>query len=266
MQDFKSHFLFRMCFRNALSVKVQQLAKKYGKLLSVIEMYQEVYGGKHDEKYHINAFTNPVCPVITAEPQIQLYHWGLIPHWFQTSGNSQEQQKELQAFRSKTYIARCETVFEKASYRTPILQGRCIIPSTGYFEYHHETNRTKTPYFIHLKDTDLFSMAGIYDCWKRADGQEMYSYSLITAPANELTGWIHNGGTNCGRMPVIFSEEDEKRWLQPDLTFEEITALMKTFPAEHLQAYPIKADFVRKNPADPTILEAEQSRLIQQLS
>jgi len=244
-----------MCFRNALSVKYQQLAKKYGKLLNVLEMYQEVYG----EKYHISAFTNPLCPVITADRQIQLYHWGLIPHWFRASDNPQERQKELQACRSKTYIARCETVFEKASYRTPILQGRCIIPSTGYFEYRHETNGTKTPYFIHLKDTDLFSMAGIYDLWKSADGQEIYSYSLITAPANELTGWIHNGGTHSGRMPVIFSEEDEKRWLQPDLTFQEITALMKTFPAEHLQAYAIKPDFVRKHPNDAAIIEPYKS-------
>ena len=49
-----------MCFRNVLSVKVQQLAKKYGKLMSVIEMYKEVYG----EKYHISAITNPLRPVI----------------------------------------------------------------------------------------------------------------------------------------------------------------------------------------------------------
>ena len=104
-------------------------------------------------------------------------------------------------------------------------------------------------------------MAGIYDNWKSADGQEIYSYSLITAPANELTGWIHNGGTHSGRMPVIFSEEDEKRWLQPDLTYQEIIALMKTFPAEHLQAYAIKPDFIRKRPNDATILEANQSGL-----
>ena len=254
-----------MCFKNALSVNVQQLAKKYGKLLSVIEMYHEVYGEKHDEKYHINAFTNPLCPVITDNPQIQLYHWGLIPHWFRASGSLQERQKELQDFRSKTYIARCETVFEKASFRSPILRGRCLIPSTGYFEYHHEKNGTKTPYFIHWKDTGVFSMAGIYDYWKNPDGQEIYSYSLITAPANELTGWIHNGGTHNGRMPVIFSEEDEKRWLQPDLTCQEITDLMKTFPAEHLQAYAIKPDFIRKHPNDATILEADNSPLFQQL-
>jgi len=228
-----------MCFRTALSVKVQQLAKKYGKQLNVIEMYQEVYGGKHDEKNHINAFTNPICPVITADPQIQLYHWGLIPHWFRASGNPQEQHKQLQDFRRKTYIARCETVFEKASYRVPILRGRCLIPATGYYEHHHEKNGTKTPYFIQQKDSGLFSMAGIYDRWKSVDGQEIYSYSLITTPANELTAWIHNAGTNSGRMPVIFSEEDEKRWLQPDLNYQEIIALMKTYPAEHLQAYVI---------------------------
>jgi putative SOS response-associated peptidase YedK len=200
----------------------------------------------------------------------------LIPNWLRAPGS----EKELQAWRTKTINARCETIFEKPSFRTPIIKGRCLFPATGYFEYHHETtgstgstgsptagsltNGTKTPYFIHLKDTELFSMAGIYDRWQSPDGQEIYSFSLITTPANELTGWIHNGGTQSGRMPVIISEEDEKRWLQPDLTFSEITALMKTFPAEHMQAYAIKKDFIKKNPNDATILEADNSRLFQQ--
>jgi putative SOS response-associated peptidase YedK len=251
-----------MCFRSALSVKYQQLAKKYGKMLSVIEMYKEVYGDgstsltNHsltNPKYLVNAFSNPLCPIVTADPQIQLYSWGLIPNWLRASGN----EKELQAWRTKTINARCETVFEKPSFRTPIIKGRCLFPSTGYFEYHHEKDGTKTPYFIHLKNTDLFSMAGIYDRWQSPDGQEIYSFSLITTPANELTGWIHNGGTQSGRMPIIFSEDDEKRWLQPDLTFSEITALMKTYPAENMQAYAVKKDFIKKNPNDATILEPE---------
>jgi len=52
---------------------------------------------------------------------------------------------------------------------------------------------------------------------------------------------------------------------KPNLTFQEITTLMKTFPAEHLQAYAIKPDFIRKHPNDATILEADQSGLFQQL-
>ena len=99
-----------MCFRSSLSVKYQQLAKKYGKLLSVIEMYQEAYG----EKYHVTAFENPLCPIITADTNIQAYRWGLIPHWVK---NSEETDK----IRKMTYNARSETVFEKPSFRRPIL-------------------------------------------------------------------------------------------------------------------------------------------------
>ena len=245
-----------MCFRNALSAKYQKLAQKYGKLLNVVEMYQEVYG----EKYHINAFTNPLCPVITPDPQIQLYYWGLLPNWLRVTGDYQSNQKAIQAMRSKTYNARSETIFEKSTFRTPVLKSRCLIPSTGYFEHHHETNGTKTPYFIHLKNTGLFSMAGIYDRWKSPAGDEIYSFSLITTPANELTGWIHNGGSNGGRMPLILSEEDEMKWLQPDLSYDEITALMQTYPAENMQGYAIKSDFLKKNPFDPTILEPENMK------
>jgi hypothetical protein len=74
---------------------------------------------------------------------------------------------------------------------------------------------------------------------------------------NELTGWIHNGGSNSGRMPVILSEDDEMKWLQPNLTYHEIVALMQTYPAELMQGYAIKKDFLTKSPYDATILEPD---------
>jgi len=56
------------------------------------------------------------------------------------------------------------------------------------------------------------------------------------------------------------NEDDEKKWLQPDLTFDEITALMQTYPAKNMQGYAIKPDFLKKNPFDPTILEPKTKR------
>lgn len=136
------------------------------------------------------------------------------------------------------------------------LINRILIPSTGYFEYHHEGKET-TPYFIFLKDEELFSIGGISDTWKNPEtGEEFETFSLITTPANELTGWIHNGGKNPERMPYIIAQELEKAWLNPDATKEELHDLMKVYPAEKMDAYIVKKDFIKRNPKDPEIIEA----------
>ena len=234
-----------MCFRSSLSVKYQQLAKKYGKLLSVIEMYQEAYG----EKYHVQAFNNPLCPVITADENIQAYRWGLIPNW--------AKKEKIDEIRKMTYNARSETVFEKASFRKPILYNRCIIPSTGYFEHRHNEDGSKTPYFIHMKDFDVFSFGGVFDKWTNPETkEEIYTFSIITTPANELTGWIHNGGANSKRMPLILHPDEEQNWLLPELNNQDIKSFMQTYPANEMAAYAIRNDFIKKKPDDPTILDA----------
>jgi hypothetical protein len=40
--------------------------------------------------------------------------------------------------RKMTLNAKSETAFTLPSFRVPILKRRCLVPSTGYFEFHHE--------------------------------------------------------------------------------------------------------------------------------
>ena len=235
-----------MCFRTSQAAKLQKLAEKYGKLLNVIEMYKEVYG----EKYHVSAFENPLCPIITTDENVQAFRWGLIPFWVKSIA-------ETARIRKMTYNARSETIFEKPSFRKPILYNRCIVPCTGYFEHHHSDNGTKTPYFIRLKEQDIFSVGAIFDKWTNPETKEdVFTFSIITTPANDLTGWIHNYGTNSQRMPLILHPEDVNNWLNPELSNPQIKAIIQTFPADQMSAYAIKNNFIKKNPQDPTILDA----------
>ncbi|MCL2132213.1 MAG: SOS response-associated peptidase [Lentimicrobiaceae bacterium] len=235
-----------MCFRTSLSIKHQELAKKYGKLLNVIEMYKEVYS----EKYHISAFQNPPYPVITADPYMQTFNWGLIPPWTKTITDAEK-------IRKMTYNARSETIFEKPSFRKPILYNRCIIPATGYFEHHQNPDNSKTPFFIHPVNNNLFSFAGIYDKWTNPETNlPLFTFSIITTPANDLTAYIHNSGANSKRMPLILNPNNEQYWLQPHLSTQDIKNLMQPFPAHEMTAYPINNDFLKKPPTDPTILNA----------
>ena len=83
-----------------------------------------------------------------------------------------------------TLNARADTIFEKPSFREPIMKKRCIVPSTGYFEWRHE-GANKIPYYIYVKDEPIFSMAGIYDRWLDKDtGEEHKTFSIITTDTN----------------------------------------------------------------------------------
>lgn len=227
-----------MCFHNSMSVKVKELASRYGRKSDVVEIYRDIL----DEQYHVNAFNFPKYPVVTTSEEVQVYNWGLIPFWTRT---------EPEEIRAMTLNARAETLFTKPSFREPIRMKRCLVPSTGYFEWRHE-GKSKIPYYIYLKEEPIFSIAGIYDVWTdKETGEQLTTFSIITTTTNPLTDYIHN---TKHRIPAILSKEDEEKWLNPNLSKAEIESFLKPFPAEKMDAYRIKNDFIRKAPTDKSIL------------
>lgn len=230
-----------MCFHNSMSAKAVKLAARYGRKSDIVEIYQDIL----DEQYHVNAFNFPKYPIITQSDEVQVFNWGLIPFWTKN-------EKSADEIKRMTLNARADTIFEKPSFREPIMKKRCIVPSTGYFEWRHEGTK-KIPYFIYLKDEPIFSMAGIYD--RRLDketGEERDTFSIITTGTNPLTDYIHN---TKHRMPAILSKEDEERWLDTSLSRTEIEALLKPYEADKMDAYVIESDFIKKMPTDSTILK-----------
>lgn len=219
-----------MCFHNSMSAKAVKLVARYGRKSDIIEIAQDII----NEQYHVNAFNFPKCPIITSSDQIQAFNWGLIPFWTKTEEDAEE-------IRKMTLNARADTIFEKPSFREPIMKKRCIVPSTGYFEWRHEGSK-KIPYYIYLKNEEIFSMAGIYDTWlDKSTGVEHTTFSIITTDTNPLTDYIHN---TKHRMPAILSKEDEEKWLETALSKSEIASFLKPYDAELMDAYVIKNDFI----------------------
>lgn len=232
-----------MCFYNSMSKKAKELAARYGRNLSIVEIAEKIM--KEQEQYRVNAFSFPEYPIITSDPEVQNFRWGLIPFWV-------KDEKQADEIKRITLNARADTIFQKPSFREPIMKKRCIVPSTGYFEWRHEDGK-KIPYYIYVKDEPIFSMAGIYDSWlDKATGEVVNSFSIITTDANPLTDYIHN---TKHRMPAILSQEDEEKWLDPSLGKSEIEQLLLPFPAEEMDAYIIDNDFLKKPGNDHTILD-----------
>jgi putative SOS response-associated peptidase YedK len=105
-------------------------------------------------------------------------------------------------FRNKGVIinARSETVQEKAMFRKCLFTRRCVIPSTGFYEWSH--NGEKLKYQFNLPHTRALYMAGLYD---EFDGKQRYV--ILTTEANDSMSDIHN------RMPVVLDREEVQQWV-----------------------------------------------------
>ena len=122
------------------------------------------------------------------------------------------------------FNARAETVAEKPSFRNAYRRRRCLVPASGFYEWRLENGR-KQPYCCHL-DRRLFSMAGIWEHWQDADGNEIRSCAILTTDAQGAMRELHQ------RMPVYIAPEDYQAWLHcaGDDTTEADRLLRDTAP------------------------------------
>jgi putative SOS response-associated peptidase YedK len=193
-----------MCYSNSSTSTTLQLSERYQKLLpgKPIEL----------QYYFASGFQFPSWNIITNAPNLEQMRWGLLPKWY--SGSN------WMDFASKTLNARIETCHEKASFKHLVGTKRCLVPSSGFFEW--QTNgKLKKPYFIRTKDHAIFSIAGLFDNWLDPNtGAFEQTFTILTTTANALMAEIHNSKQ---RMPLILSPNEEADWLSghalgPDLS------------------------------------------------
>lgn len=188
----------------------------------------ETFGLEAPVEYHVSyniAPTQDILCITQNETGVRvggLYRWGLVPFW----------SKEIGKY--STINARAETVATKPTYREPFKKRRCLIPANGYFEWQARPGKPKQPYFIHPKDEGLMAFAGLWDHWKRPEGPELRSASIIVTAANEDTKSIHE------RMPVILKEEAWGLWLDPiNHQTRQLVGLLQSTTGGSLVAAPI---------------------------
>lgn len=194
------------------------------------------YGAKLDAKYSgpsYNVGPAQYAPVMTAEG-MQLMRWGLVPQWAKSMSTGYSMIN-----------SRAETLFEKPTFKKPAIEGRCLIPATGYYEWKKEGDE-KTPFYYTLPGRELFSFAGIYLTRKDAEGKDLKTFSIITCEPNELCAQVHD------RMPVILTKDEEKDWLDPDMVEpERIAEFLDASPAADMDAWVVdkRVGNIRNNDA-----------------
>ncbi len=206
---------------------------------AVKKTYQVKLNNSFERRYHVGAFENIKLPVITnKEPdQVQLFKWGLIPFWV-------KDEKTATEFKDKTVNARSETIFEKPAFRSAAGKQHCLVIADGFFEWRYY-NGNNYPYYIKLKDREVFSIAGLWDRWiNKESGEELYSYTIITTEANPLMAMIHNKKK---RMPAILDKNDDEKWISDKLNKDETMNLLKPYDENKMTAYSISKMITTNN-------------------
>ncbi len=184
--------------------------------------------------------------VITNEQpdQLQLFQFGMTPSWakkkmylFNARSEGDHNKENDPRYNGAMGI------ISKPAFRSPIRRKRCLIIADAFMEGPKKEKLSK-PFLIYMRQKKRpFAFAGIWDEWvNRETGEVSASYSIITTTANELLLKIGHH-----RSPVILDEEDEQTWLS-DASLQEITPLLRPYPSEELNAYPISSAI--KNPRD----------------
>lgn len=218
-----------MCGRYTLKTPINVLAEGFE--------IQE-YPSSITPSYNI-APTQEVAAVVEEDEQrkLEMFHWGLIPSWAKDP-----------AIGNKMINARAETVSEKPSFRKAFKVRRCLILADGFYEW-QKTDNGKQPYHIKMEDDSPFAFAGLWEVWGK-NGEEIRSCTIITTEANDLMNEIHP------RMPVILPPEDYGLWLDPDFEEKEpLTSLLKPYPADEMEAYPVSRRVNKPSNNEPSVLE-----------
>lgn len=174
------------------------------------------------------------------ENRLEMMKWGLVPSWSKDPkvGN-------------RMINARVETIAIKPSFKHILKTNRCLVPCSGFYEW-KAVGTKKVPYYIGLKNRNIFCLAGLFDIWKGRDGNNLKTFTIITTQPNNTLKPIHN------RMPVILRQELEDQWLNTKIQNpDSIIRLLRPYPDDSMISYAVSNEV--NNP------ENDNSQLIKQV-
>jgi len=145
-------------------------------------------------------FPTNVAPVIE-NGEIVAVKWG-FPHWKNTG---------------VIINARSETALEKRMFGKPLRERRCVIPSSGFYEWGDGSDlghggrssgrKRKNKYLFRRPGEHSLYMAGMVGTFHDAFGDEYNAFTILTTAANENVAPIHD------RMPVILASDEVDLWI-----------------------------------------------------
>lgn len=173
--------------------------------------------------------------------------WGMIPFWHNPS-------MDYRKHGLTTNNCRLESMLGSKLYKHAFNKGqRCVVLCEGFYEWQTTDPKATKPsqraaYYIYmpqpegiqiemqetlqksLESLKLLKMAGLFDMWTNDQGEQIYSYTVITFESNDTLGWLHH------RSPAILeSDEAVADWIDFKRVTDTKYLLSLLKPVNHLQ-------------------------------
>lgn len=192
-------------------------------------------------RYNI-APTQPILAIASHQPdQYDHFFWGLVPSWAKDPG-----------IGSRMINARAETLAEKNAYKNAYRRRRCLIPTDGFYEWTTGADgKSRQPMYVRMKSQKTFALAGLWESWQDANGNELRSATIITTPANRQLARLHD------RMPAILHAGDFHRWLDCSDSPEAppVDELLVPWAGEELDLSPVSSKVNSARNEGPDLIE-----------
>jgi putative SOS response-associated peptidase YedK len=228
-----------MCYYNSVNIPKDAKVALKGKTKELPSIQRPLQSGFEYANW-------PIIKGTETDFELDLGHWELLAPWVKST---LEVMKGREKFN--TLNATAERLLESKLFKQPALKRRCLVLSSGFYEWrHYKPTASKKeiayPYFISLKGQPYFFMAGIYQPWVDiASGETMDSFAIVTTKANAFMEKIHNKKK---RMPTILNQEQASAWLNPELSESKIMELATyQHDAKSFVAHTLKKDFRTSN-------------------
>ncbi|MBT3878316.1 MAG: SOS response-associated peptidase [Candidatus Scalindua sp.] len=169
---------------------------------------------------------------------LEMMKWGLVPSWSKDP-----------KMGNRMINARVETVAIKPSFKHILKTNRCLVPCSGFYEW-KTVDKRKVPYYIGLKNSKTFCLAGLYDIWTDSDGNNLKTFTIITTQPNNTLKPIHS------RMPVILHEELEDQWLNTKTQDpDSIVRLLRSYPDDDMISHVVSSEVNNPENDNPQLIK-----------
>jgi putative SOS response-associated peptidase YedK len=169
------------------------------------------------------------------ERELVKVRWWLTPSWAK-----QVDQKYAM------FNARSETVASSRAFGEAFKRRRSIVPMSSFIEWRKE-GAVKQPYLIAGVDQAL-AVAAVWERWQ-GDNQVIESCALLTTAAAHEFEPFHT------RMPVLLSETEVERWLDPQCIVAANDAIFAPQLKHPLRVQPLSVAVNNARNKDPALLQ-----------
>ena len=223
-----------MCARFAYRMSAGELAAWFG--ISV--------GSEFSPRY--NVAPSQRVPVIrrgSAGPELAWLRWGLVPRWARPGSS---------AAKPGFINARSETVAEKPAFRDAFQKRRCLIPTSGFYEWQSIAGR-KQPHWFEPAVSEPIAFAALWEPANPAiePAASLDTVTILTVPANADVQPVHD------RMPAILTRDQFACWLDASTTPSSLLIAAANYPEGWFHFYPVSRQLNRTDRDSPALLQPQ---------